>query len=563
MATNINLSNFFNQITGNNNAGGVRGNQEVSKNSSQDTSAIKSAVEQIKNMMIGDIFTGEINNLSGNNVSIRFGNGELLNANLLLDSNTFNINKGDMVTFLVDQKTDSSVALKPLDGTAQEMIFANKALEASGLPKTKENLELVKGLVDLNMPIDKNTLMEMSRELTKFPEASMDTILRLNKLEIPVTAENIEQFNAYKAYEHDMTGTIQNLSEDFTKVMEQLSKSNPEQAVTVAKELLEVFHPDAINQDAENVQESIERANQSQPNETAVSQDAFKEALDHLTKELHSAIADKKDVNGSLADQLTEHLKNNQLSDNEKLRLVQNMLKEADSVKDNESVLKDLNKVLSSKEFKELLSNNLKESMFIKPEDVADKKEVKEYYKNLLKTVTEGQKVLEKSGLAETDLAKGMNSVKNNVEFMNELNHQMAFLQIPLKLQNGETKGDLYVYTNKKKKLGKDDDLTALLHLDMANLGPMDVYVKLTQGNHVSTNFCLESEEMLDFIYEHIDLLTKRLNDQGYDFKPTMTVKEPSDNKDSKNGPVDFVKDFLEVSDPVIAMNRYIFDTKA
>ena len=83
----------------------------------------------------------------------------------------------------------------------------------------------------------------------------------------------------------------------------------------------------------------------------------------------------------------------------------------------------------------------------------------------------------------------------------------------------------------------------------------MDIYVKLS-GSNVSTNFCLESEELLDFIYAHIDLLTKRLNDKGYNFTPTMTVKD-------NEGNVDFVKDFLDVASPVVPVGRYMFDTRA
>ena len=113
----------------------------------------------------------------------------------------------------------------------------------------------------------------------------------------------------------------------------------------------------------------------------------------------------------------------------------------------------------------------------------------------------------------------------------------------------------MYVYTNKKSSANKKDDLTALLHLDMEYLGALDVYVKMA-GNNVSTNFCLETEELLDFIYDHIELLTERLNKKGYNFTPTMTVREEGKN-------IDFEKDFLDVASPVVPVSRYMFDIKA
>ena len=59
----------------------------------------------------------------------------------------------------------------------------------------------------------------------------------------------------------------------------------------------------------------------------------------------------------------------------------------------------------------------------------------------------------------------------------------------------------------------------------MEYLGPLDVYVAM-QYEKVSTQFYLQDEEMLDFINEHMDLLTKRLADRGYDMTVTASVRK-------------------------------------
>ena len=61
----------------------------------------------------------------------------------------------------------------------------------------------------------------------------------------------------------------------------------------------------------------------------------------------------------------------------------------------------------------------------------------------------------------------------------------------------------------------------------MEYLGKMDVYVAL-EDTKVSTNFYLEKEEYLDFMEEHMDLLTARLNKRGYicDMKTTLRNSE-------------------------------------
>ncbi len=525
MAANINLSNFLNNLTGNN---GINNVYASNQGGEVTPAQLKNAIEQIKNMLLGDIFTGEVMGFNGSEVSVRLGSGEMFNANILLENGQFNYNKGDMVTFLVDGKTDSSVSLKPLDVNAQEMYFANKALEASNLAMNKENLDMIKGLIDLNMPIDKNTLNEVSRLLSKYPDASLDTVLRLYKLDIPVTQDNITQFDAYKLYEHDMTGTLNNLSEDFSALLSQLNaQGNSEGAVNLTKELIDIF----LN-------------NMNLPNQEANEAD-----ITSFLKELPQNPDDRYKV-------IMDFVSKNAGSENEKLLLLKNLLN------DSEFPASLSEKIINDKEFKDLFANVMKENFFISPEDVAEKKDVKEFYERLVKVASESEAVLHKAGLYDSAMAKGMHSVKSNLQFMSDLNHNMAFMQIPIKLQQGEARGDLYVYTNKKSLAGKSDELTALLHLDMEHLGPLDVYVKMTNGNNVSTNFCLESEEMLDFIYEHIDILTKRLNDKGYNFNPTMTVRDGAGNE-GKTGDVDFVKDFLDVTQPVIPVSRYLFDTKA
>lgn len=540
MAYNVNLGNYLNNLSGNGNLSNVSGDSMPSQNV-KNASEVKNAIEQVKNMLVGDIFTGEVMDINGTSISIRTGNGQVLNAAILLENQQAAFSKGEMVTFLVNDKSDSRISLKPLDSSAQELIFANKALEASNLAMNQENLAMIKGLVDLNMPIDKNTLNEVSRLMMKFPDASVDTLLRLYKLEMPVTQENITQFDAYKAYEHDMTGTLKLLSEDFTSLLKDMMAEGKEsEAVKLAGDFSELFAKTTGNPDAGQAEIRINTL--------------LKEAFPQ--KEVLPQNADNRaDLSGKVSESVNDvmqFIKNLNGSDSEKLNLVRNLLN------NNELPKEFFSRLIEHEDFKSVFEGALKENMFLKPEDVSEKGDVKEFYKKLIQLSGEGKRILENAGAQHSELAKGMTSVKNNLEFMNDLNHQMAYLQIPVKFQEGEAKGDLYVYTNKRSLAGKNDELTALLHLDMEHLGPMDIYVKLSNGNHVSTNFCLESEEMLDFIYEHIDLLTERLNKKGYHFTPTMTVRD-----ENSDGKIDFEKDFLDVSSPVIPVSRYIFDIKA
>ena len=148
-------------------------------------------------------------------------------------------------------------------------------------------------------------------------------------------------------------------------------------------------------------------------------------------------------------------------------------------------------------------------------------------------------------------------SMQASINRKNDLNKNMTYFQMPVKFSKSEGNGELYVFTNKKNLAGKTDNISAMLHLDMDNLKSMDIYVNLSGGNNVSTNFVLETEELLDFVYQHIDRLNARLEKLGYNTHFEMKVAADSSDR------LDFVKDFIEAEARPAAGGQYIFDAKA
>ncbi len=93
-------------------------------------------------------------------------------------------------------------------------------------------------------------------------------------------------------------------------------------------------------------------------------------------------------------------------------------------------------------------------------------------------------------------------------------------------MNGSEATGDLFVYTNKKNLAEKEGNVSALLHLDMKNLGPIDVYASLSPGNNVFTKFYLPDESMIDFINDNIHILNERLEGRGYSIKAEVTKND-------------------------------------
>lgn len=68
------------------------------------------------------------------------------------------------------------------------------------------------------MPIDAKMLGELAKTVLEFPDTSDATIANLMRLQIPVTQENITQFEAYKSYEHSVLSDINTMEDGFSQL---------------------------------------------------------------------------------------------------------------------------------------------------------------------------------------------------------------------------------------------------------------------------------------------------------------------------------------------------------
>ena len=98
---------------------------------------------------------------------------------------------------------------------------------------------------------------------------------------------------------------------------------------------------------------------------------------------------------------------------------------------------------------------------------------------------------------------------------MNQLNQMFQYIQLPLQMAGQNANGDLYVYRNKNKKMSEDGSVSAILHLDMDNLGPVDVYVKL-KDTKVTTNFYVADDSVIELLNDNIHILNERLEKRGH-----------------------------------------------
>lgn len=545
----FNISGFFQNIVSgsmdNQSADGVQNNTANTQAAGTPAGASQAAsvtAASLASKLAGDTLTGTVSSVRNQQVTLTLQNGENVLAKL---ASEIQLQIGQTMTFMIQENRGDFIALKPLVGDAQQMVLVQKALEAAGAAYNESNTQLVARLLEQNMPIDSVTINEMMKNIQKFPDVSFDTIANLVKLHMPVTAENIQQYEAYTHYEHNMAEQLNSLPEGFSEAISGLinnTSGEVGEAGVFLKNMTNILYSDMPD------------TNEALP----VSNYIDTESRNVLAKEIVT-------VFGESANELAEQLKNGETSVKEVLTQLSEQLEQLENTQKNmpnidremnlPQTKEQLTQLFASKEMKQLIKAGVSETMYLTPEAVSNADNVKGFYKRLRSNLSAAIDEVKERLSGNSQLSKDLNEIKSNIDFMNDLNRNMTYFQMPVKFSEGTGNGELYVFTNKKSLRNGTDNVSALLHLDMENLGPVDIYVKLS-GKNVTTNFCLESEEMLDFIYEHIDQLNARLEALGYMPHVEMKVVEAEEQ-------FDLGKDFLNSAAPSLSTSQYIFDIKA
>ncbi len=215
-----------------------------------------------------------------------------------------------------------------------------------------------------------------------------------------------------------------------------------------------------------------------------------------------------------------------------------------------ESELSSLRDFLQSKDFNDIVKGALQERWYAEPEDLKDDFKVKEQIRKIGKDLNQISQLFEKEGGFQKS-AELSNQIKDNIDFMNQVNQYYNYVQIPLKLTEQLTNSELYVYTNKKNLKNNDGQISVLLHLDMKNLGSTDIHVSLTNQS-IHTRFYLEEEESVKVLEDHVSDLETAIQKLGYTMSYEMNVRQQMPS---------FSENLLEEK-PKTDIKRYNFDVR-
>ena len=553
---------------------------------------VEKLVSSLNEMSKGMIFEGTVSSVRGNQVKLALSNGQQILARL---AGKFSFEQGQSVFFQVKNNDGGTIEIKPytVDGEGANLTLMD-ALKSAGLPVDGINLSMVNKMMEEQMPIDKTSLNQMYQLVQDNKDINVTTLVELKRLGIEINQVNAAQFENYANDKQAITIAMDSLIDELPNALsaEDLSMYK---LVTQARDILNIVTeglPEEafISSEASDMSqyEAIIRDNKSAPvvkkhfniaelfeslnSVSGESQDI------HTTQKINNAPATDTILlqeNETKSNTIGFLLSDKQIEElNEQVRMllpdlqennislysedssVVGILNDIKSMLENTPANADiLRHLFSGEAFKLMLKEALEQQWMIKPGDLEkNPKKLDGLYDKIEKQITNMEIILKTSGVVNPKAEALADNIRGNIEFMNQINEAYTYVQVPLKMNEKNASGQLYVYTNKKSMSNPDKELSAFLHLDLEHLGGTDVSIKMLHRK-VTTNFYLDSDESYALVKQFLPVLEKRLQDKGYNCELNV-------NSGSKQ--MNFVAGFLKKDlPPTGQVHRYSFDIGA
>jgi flagellar hook-length control protein FliK len=553
---------------------------------------VEKLVSSLNEMSKGMIFEGTVSSVRGNQVKLALSNGQQILARL---AGKFSFEQGQSVFFQVKNNDGGTIEIKPytVDGEGANLTLMD-ALKAAGLSVDGINLSMVNKMMEEHMPIDKISLNQMYQLVQDNKDINVTTLVELKRLGIEINQVNAAQFENYANDKQAITIAMDSLIDELPNALsaEDLSMYK---LVTQARDILNIVTEGLteeafISSEASDMSqyEAIMRDNKSAPvvkkhfniaelfeslnSVSGESQDI------HTTQKINNAPATDTILlqeNETKSNTIGFLLSDKQIEElNEQVRMllpdlqennislysedssVVGILNDIKSMLENTPANADtLRHLFSGEAFKLMLKEALEQQWMIKPGDLEkNPKKLDGLYDKIEKQITNMEIILKTSGVVNPKAEALADNIRGNIEFMNQINEAYTYVQVPLKMNEKNASGQLYVYTNKKSMSNPDKELSAFLHLDLEHLGGTDVSIKMLHRK-VTTNFYLDSDESYALVKQFLPVLEKRLQDKGYNCELNV-------NSGSKQ--MNFVAGFLKKDlPPTGQVHRYSFDIRA
>ena len=220
---------------------------QYNRNISSGTEELKAAsgmqkvVSTMEELSSGSVFEGTVSSVKNGKVTLALSDGQTITARL---SGKVPLSQGTPMFFQVKSNDGVTIEIKPYTGAGSggNPILTN-ALTEGTVPVTERNLAMVDAMMKEQMPIDKQSLLNMARIANMNPGVDITTVVNMTKLGIPVSPEMAAQFENYMTDEHAI---LQEMDQAMNELADLAGSHDltPDQAVQMNHKILSILLPE-------------------------------------------------------------------------------------------------------------------------------------------------------------------------------------------------------------------------------------------------------------------------------------------------------------------------------
>ena len=240
---------------------------QYNRNISSGTEELKAAsgmqkvVSTLEELSSGSVFEGTVSSVKNGKVTLALSDGQTITARL---SGKVPLSQGTPMFFQVKSNDGATIEIKPYTGAGSggNPILTN-ALTEGTVPVTERNLAMVDAMMKEQMPIDKQSLLNMARIANMNPGVDITTVVNMTKLGIPVSPEMAAQFENYMTDEHAI---LQEMDQAMNELADLAGSKNltPDQAVQMNQKIVTILLPEQTVTGAQvNAEGQIETGGQT------------------------------------------------------------------------------------------------------------------------------------------------------------------------------------------------------------------------------------------------------------------------------------------------------------
>ncbi|ABN51995.1 MAG TPA: flagellar hook-length control protein FliK [Hungateiclostridium thermocellum] len=490
------------------------------------------ALDILSRLDTGDTLRARVVDITANELLLKLFDGTLINAGTMTP---IDAKKGELLDFIVKNKVNNQLFLEIMKDGVQNAAQPNvedeikNKLAQLGIKPDRRNMETAAELRANGTQLNAENITKVVDAVLRFKNLGIAKAAYLVSNNIIPEEKSITSLNRFVEGRVRLSSELLDLASSLAEIQDK------DVAFAILKKLNAMDYPFQKSGETSDVSTSpIHYENgkiyNSQKNWHIEGNVAQKSEKEHWSRKPELS------RNGNIGtENLDKTVKNVDIEGNEILQLKK---KTADFVNYKENIEKSekeladfLNVILASQGSRSAgkgrsETNNVAqvikksfEKMFAKINEEVEGRDinVKEFYRDIYKKLEIVRKVLEETDIpGKQEILNKVDNIKSDINFLNELNKHTVYFQIPLKIFDKNTNGELYILKrNNGRKRIDPQNATVFLSLDTENLGQVDSLISVNKKN-VSLNFRLEKNEIIDYIKENYIQLYEGLAKKGY-----------------------------------------------